>query len=133
MEGAELAGKLLSTWLTLVIGLILLPSAFGVSLGISEMYMKILVKTLEVSVRGPTRRPGTVEGFGEREPRAVVGASRAVESRIDARGPVRKVSGPEGCAFQFIPRRCARTASRLLFPSGGIRAQTTGRPCCSPR
>uniref|UniRef100_A0A2K6F4B0 Glycerol-3-phosphate acyltransferase 3 n=1 Tax=Propithecus coquereli TaxID=379532 RepID=A0A2K6F4B0_PROCO len=47
MEGAELAGKILSTWLTLVLGFILLPSAFGVSLGISEMYMKILVKTLE--------------------------------------------------------------------------------------
>lgn len=49
MEGLELAGKILSTWLTLVLGLILLPSAFGVSLGISEIYMKILVKTLEVS------------------------------------------------------------------------------------
>ncbi|XP_023409066.1 glycerol-3-phosphate acyltransferase 3 isoform X3 [Loxodonta africana] len=47
MEGADLAGKILSTWLTVVIGLILLPSAFGVSLGISELYMKILVKTLE--------------------------------------------------------------------------------------
>lgn len=51
MEGAELAGKILFTWLTGVLGLILLPSAFGVSLGISEIYMKILVKTLEVSVR----------------------------------------------------------------------------------
>ncbi|ELW63890.1 Glycerol-3-phosphate acyltransferase 3 [Tupaia chinensis] len=51
MEGAELAGKILSTWLTLVLGLILLPSAFGVSLGISEIYMKILVKTLECSCR----------------------------------------------------------------------------------
>lgn len=49
MEGADLAMKLLSTWLTLVIGLILLPSAFGLSIGISEIYMKILVKTLEVS------------------------------------------------------------------------------------
>lgn len=49
MEGADLAVKLLSTWLTLVGGLILLPSAFGLSLGISELYMKILVKTLEVS------------------------------------------------------------------------------------
>lgn len=48
MEGADLAGKILSTWLTLVLGLILLPSAFGLSLGISEIYMKILVKTLEV-------------------------------------------------------------------------------------
>lgn len=52
MEGAELAGKVLSTWLALVLGLILLPSAFGVSLGISEIYMKILVKTLEVSAGG---------------------------------------------------------------------------------
>ncbi|XP_040093191.1 glycerol-3-phosphate acyltransferase 3 isoform X2 [Oryx dammah] len=47
MDGVELAGQILYTWLTLVFGLILLPSAFGVSLGISEIYMKILVKTLE--------------------------------------------------------------------------------------
>lgn len=49
MDGAELAGRIFYTWLTLVLGFILLPSAFGVSLGISEIYMKILVKTLEVS------------------------------------------------------------------------------------
>ncbi|KAJ8787696.1 hypothetical protein J1605_022727 [Eschrichtius robustus] len=47
MDGAELVGKIVYTWLTLVLGFILLPSAFGVSLGISELYMKILVKTLE--------------------------------------------------------------------------------------
>nr|XP_020014672.1 uncharacterized protein LOC109683301 [Castor canadensis] len=47
MEGTDLVGKIVSTWLTLVLSLILLPSAFGVSLGISEIYMKILVKTLE--------------------------------------------------------------------------------------
>lgn len=47
MEGTDLVVKLLSTWLTLVGSLILLPSAFGLSLGISEIYMKILVKTLE--------------------------------------------------------------------------------------
>lgn len=57
MEGTELAGKILSTWLTLVLGLILLPSAFGVSLGISEIYMKILVKTLEVSAWRDTAAP----------------------------------------------------------------------------
>jgi glycerol-3-phosphate O-acyltransferase 3/4 len=51
MEGTDLVGKIVSTWLTLVLSLILLPSAFGVSLGISEIYMKILVKTLEVSTR----------------------------------------------------------------------------------
>ncbi|EPY76870.1 1-acylglycerol-3-phosphate O-acyltransferase 9 [Camelus ferus] len=47
MDGSELAGKILYTWMTLVLGFILLPSAFGVSLGISQIYMKILVKTLE--------------------------------------------------------------------------------------
>lgn len=60
MEGAELVGKILFTWLSLVLGLILLPSAFGVSLGISEVYMKILVKTLEVSVPAPRRAAGRV-------------------------------------------------------------------------
>ncbi|XP_007944994.1 glycerol-3-phosphate acyltransferase 3-like [Orycteropus afer afer] len=46
MEVADLAGKIFSTWLTLML-ILLLPSAFGVSLGISELYLKILVKTLE--------------------------------------------------------------------------------------
>lgn len=67
MEGAELAGKILSTWLTLVLCLILLPSVFGVSLGISEVYMKILVKTLEVSAGG-MRRPNTFEALGRETP-----------------------------------------------------------------
>ncbi|KAK1174579.1 glycerol-3-phosphate acyltransferase 3-like, partial [Acipenser oxyrinchus oxyrinchus] len=35
-------------WLTLVVGLIVLPAMFGISLGITEVYMKVLVKTLEV-------------------------------------------------------------------------------------
>ncbi|KAK1176187.1 glycerol-3-phosphate acyltransferase 3-like [Acipenser oxyrinchus oxyrinchus] len=34
-------------WLTLVVGLIVLPAMFGISLGITEVYMKVLVKTLE--------------------------------------------------------------------------------------
>lgn len=131
MEGAELAGKILSTWLTLVLCLILLPSVFGVSLGISEVYMKILVKTLEVSAGG-MRRPNTFEGFRERDPGAVVAASRSAESRVDARGPSWKVSGSEGCAFQITSRTSAETASWLLPQSGGIRAVTTGPPCCSP-
>lgn len=62
MEGTELAAKVLSTWLTLVLGLILLPSAFGVSLGISEVYMKILVKTLEVRAGGPDGREARCDG-----------------------------------------------------------------------
>lgn len=64
MEGADLAVKLLSTWLTLVGGLILLPSAFGLSLGISEIYMKILVKTLEVSA-GKDVEPRLLRGLRE--------------------------------------------------------------------
>lgn len=45
-----LAGALwaLKIWLYLVIILIMIPSMFGFSLGISEIYMTILVKTLEV-------------------------------------------------------------------------------------
>lgn len=35
-------------WFTLVVGLIVLPAMFGISLGITEVYMKVLVKTLEV-------------------------------------------------------------------------------------
>lgn len=35
-------------WLYLIISLIMIPAMFGFSLGISETYMTILVKTLEV-------------------------------------------------------------------------------------
>lgn len=45
MEGSDLARKILFAWLTLVLSLILLPWAFRVSLGISEVYKKFLVKT----------------------------------------------------------------------------------------
>uniref|UniRef100_A0AAY4D8J6 Phospholipid/glycerol acyltransferase domain-containing protein n=1 Tax=Denticeps clupeoides TaxID=299321 RepID=A0AAY4D8J6_9TELE len=34
-------------WLSLVVGLIMLPAMFGVSLGITETYMKVLIKTLK--------------------------------------------------------------------------------------
>ncbi|MBN3311875.1 GPAT3 acyltransferase, partial [Atractosteus spatula] len=39
--------QVLSVWFTLVVGLIMLPAMFGISLGITEVYMKILMKTLE--------------------------------------------------------------------------------------
>lgn len=38
----------LEIWLYLIVGLIMVPAMFGFSLGISETYMTILVKTLEV-------------------------------------------------------------------------------------
>ncbi|XP_069486495.1 glycerol-3-phosphate acyltransferase 3 isoform X1 [Ambystoma mexicanum] len=38
---------ILSVWLALMLVLIMVPSMFGFSLGISELYMRILVKTLE--------------------------------------------------------------------------------------
>lgn len=43
-----------AVWLALVLAFIVVPSALGVSLGISEAYMWVLVKTLEV---GGGRRP----------------------------------------------------------------------------
>ncbi|MBN3290213.1 GPAT3 acyltransferase, partial [Polypterus senegalus] len=46
-EFGKAAYNVLSVWLTLVAVLILVPAMFGISLGINEMYMKILVKTLE--------------------------------------------------------------------------------------
>ncbi|XP_062237695.1 glycerol-3-phosphate acyltransferase 3-like [Platichthys flesus] len=39
--------SVLKTWLYLIVGLIMIPAMFGFSLGISETYMNILVKTLE--------------------------------------------------------------------------------------
>lgn len=41
--------KILSIWMILFVALILLPSIFRVSLGISHFYMKIVIKMLEVS------------------------------------------------------------------------------------
>lgn len=38
----------LKAWLYLIISLIMFPAMFGFSLGISETYMTVLVKTLEV-------------------------------------------------------------------------------------
>lgn len=38
----------LKIWLYLIVGFIMIPAMFGFSLGISETYMTILVKTLEV-------------------------------------------------------------------------------------
>lgn len=84
MESAELAGKILSTWLALVLGLILLPSAFGVSLGISELYMKILVKTLEVSAEGTPARGGVLWCWGPVRSRGYVCAFRFVRARATA-------------------------------------------------
>lgn len=43
----------LKIWLYLIISLIMIPAMFGFSLGISEAYMTLLVKTLEV----PPPRP----------------------------------------------------------------------------
>lgn len=49
-EGHGLAeGKILSIWMILFVALILLPSVFRVSLGISHFYVQILIKVLEVS------------------------------------------------------------------------------------
>uniref|UniRef100_A0A4W3IQJ1 Phospholipid/glycerol acyltransferase domain-containing protein n=1 Tax=Callorhinchus milii TaxID=7868 RepID=A0A4W3IQJ1_CALMI len=47
MENLETLRNLLSVWLLLTTLLIMLPAMFGVSLGITEAYMKILIKTLE--------------------------------------------------------------------------------------
>lgn len=42
-------GKILSVWMILFVVLVLLPSMFRVSLGISHFYVKIVIKILEVS------------------------------------------------------------------------------------
>ncbi|NXS11979.1 GPAT3 acyltransferase, partial [Neodrepanis coruscans] len=41
------AGRVGTVWLALVLGLIVVPSILGISLGISEAYMWVLVRTLE--------------------------------------------------------------------------------------
>ncbi|XP_014110309.1 PREDICTED: glycerol-3-phosphate acyltransferase 3 isoform X2 [Pseudopodoces humilis] len=47
MEVVWALGQVAAVWLAVVLGLIVLPSALGISLGISEAYMRVLVKTLE--------------------------------------------------------------------------------------
>lgn len=50
MEGAwDIASVLFQVWLSIVVGLIMLPAMFGVSLGFTDLYIKVLVKTLEVN------------------------------------------------------------------------------------
>ncbi|XP_071664079.1 glycerol-3-phosphate acyltransferase 3 isoform X3 [Patagioenas fasciata] len=46
-ELGSVAARVGAVWLALVFALVVLPSALGISLGISEAYMWVLVKTLE--------------------------------------------------------------------------------------
>lgn len=49
MEGVwDIAFVLFQVWLSIVVGLIVLPAMFGVSLGFTDIYIKVLVKILEV-------------------------------------------------------------------------------------
>lgn len=49
MEGAwDVALVLFQLWLSIVVGLIMLPAMFGVSLGFTDIYIKVLIKILEV-------------------------------------------------------------------------------------
>lgn len=66
-----LAGAVLYTWLTLVFGLILLPSAFRCPLGISEIYMKILSGFEGESVERCCA--SSSEGFGRAEEPGAMG------------------------------------------------------------
>ncbi|KAF7252891.1 Glycerol-3-phosphate acyltransferase 3 [Varanus komodoensis] len=50
-ELLALALQVLSLWFSMALLLIVLPSVFGVSLGISELYLKVLMKTLEWATR----------------------------------------------------------------------------------
>uniref|UniRef100_A0A8C9T4E9 1-acylglycerol-3-phosphate O-acyltransferase 9, like n=1 Tax=Scleropages formosus TaxID=113540 RepID=A0A8C9T4E9_SCLFO len=57
-ESWDLTFAVVKAWFSVVVTFIMLPAMFGVSLGITELYMKILVKTLEVGKGGigPWRR-----------------------------------------------------------------------------
>ncbi|XP_018603784.1 glycerol-3-phosphate acyltransferase 3 [Scleropages formosus] len=46
-ESWDLTFAVVKAWFSVVVTFIMLPAMFGVSLGITELYMKILVKTLE--------------------------------------------------------------------------------------
>uniref|UniRef100_A0AAR2IWG6 Phospholipid/glycerol acyltransferase domain-containing protein n=1 Tax=Pygocentrus nattereri TaxID=42514 RepID=A0AAR2IWG6_PYGNA len=47
----DLALVVFEVWLSVVLGLIVLPAMFGVSLGFTDLYVKALVKTLEVNAQ----------------------------------------------------------------------------------
>uniref|UniRef100_W5KY92 Glycerol-3-phosphate acyltransferase 3 n=1 Tax=Astyanax mexicanus TaxID=7994 RepID=W5KY92_ASTMX len=51
MEGSywDLVLLVMEVWLFVVLGLIVLPAMFGVSLGFTDLYIKVLVKILEVN------------------------------------------------------------------------------------
>ena len=49
MEDAwDIACLLIQLWFSVVVGLIMLPAMCGASLGVTEIYIKVLVKILEV-------------------------------------------------------------------------------------
>lgn len=81
----------LKIWLYLIIGLIMIPAMLGFSLGISEAYMTLLVKTLEVRApRSSHWRP--VGRSVSRPPAGNVSlrlSSCAVGHSEDAEGPAR--------------------------------------------
>lgn len=75
-ELGSLAVWLGAAWLSVVFALIVLPSALGVSLGISEAYMWVLVKTLEVGGPRVLRCPGAaLRGLGARGRHGGVGTA----------------------------------------------------------
>uniref|UniRef100_A0A9J7ZG76 Glycerol-3-phosphate acyltransferase 3 n=1 Tax=Cyprinus carpio carpio TaxID=630221 RepID=A0A9J7ZG76_CYPCA len=62
MEAAwDIAFVLFQVWLSIVVGLIMLPAMFGMSLGFTDIYIKVLVKTLEWATlriqRGQNEQP----------------------------------------------------------------------------
>lgn len=44
----DVAVVLFQVWISVVLGLIMLPAMFGLSLGVTGVYIQILVKILEV-------------------------------------------------------------------------------------
>lgn len=47
----SIAVVLLQVWFSVMIGFIMIPAMFGLSLGVTSVYIQILVKILEVTVR----------------------------------------------------------------------------------
>lgn len=84
-----------AVWLGLVLALIVVPSALGISLGISEAYMWVLVKTLEVGGGRRPLKPGALSRSPGRTARGWVGG-----------GPPEPVPPPWGDSKMATPVRC---------------------------
>ncbi|XP_018421491.1 PREDICTED: glycerol-3-phosphate acyltransferase 3 isoform X2 [Nanorana parkeri] len=109
-----LAYNIFTVWLAVIIVFIMLPSMFGMSLGISEVYLKILVKTLEWATLRIQR------GFQERMKRQI-SASNGIIQR-DESPMEEEIVGLRQSRSQYLQRGDFELSDAFYFSKKGFEA-----------